>query len=73
MYYRRANAAVIVYDITSNKSFEEARSWVKGQYCVCVCVYVCVFMHVCIHACVRSRLHVYSASTIVLYTCVQFV
>ena len=50
MYYRRANAAVIVYDITSNKSFEEARSWVKGQYCVCVCVCscMCAFMRACV-------------------------
>ena len=45
MYYRRANAAVIVYDITSNKSFEEARSWIKGSVvcmygCDCVCIHV---------------------------------
>ena len=51
MYYRRANAAVIVYDITSNKSFEEARSWVKGQDCVCVCSCVCTFMRSCMRAC----------------------
>ena len=31
MYYRRANAAVIVYDITNENSFVEARSWVKGE------------------------------------------
>lgn len=31
MYYRRANAAIIVYDITSNKSFEEAKQWIKGK------------------------------------------
>ena len=30
MYYRRANAAMIVYDITSEKSFEEAQTWAKG-------------------------------------------
>ena len=54
MYYRRANAAVIVYDITSSKSFEGARSWVKGQDCVCVCVHVCV--HSCVHACVHACL-----------------
>lgn len=29
MYYRRANAAMIVYDITSEKSFEEAQTWAK--------------------------------------------
>nr|ABD65440.1 Rab21-like [Suberites domuncula] len=29
MYYRRANAALIVYDITREKSFEEAQEWVR--------------------------------------------
>ncbi|XP_065885932.1 uncharacterized protein [Dysidea avara] len=28
MYYRKANAAIIVYDITSSKSFEQAKDWV---------------------------------------------
>ena len=54
MYYRRANAAVIVYDITSNKSFEEARSWVKGQDCVCVCVFMRVYIHAFMHACMLA-------------------
>ena len=31
MYYRRANAAIIVYDITSEKSFDEAKQWIKGN------------------------------------------
>ena len=31
MYYRRANAALIVYDITREKSFDEAKEWVKGM------------------------------------------
>ena len=31
MYYRRANAALIVYDITREQSFDEAKEWVKGQ------------------------------------------
>ena len=31
MYYRKANAAVIVYDITSSKSFEQAKEWVDGK------------------------------------------
>ena len=34
MYYRGANAAIVVYDITSEKSFEEAKRWIselKGQ------------------------------------------
>ncbi len=30
MYYRRANAAIIVYDITSEKTFDEAMQWIKG-------------------------------------------
>ena len=30
MYYRRANAALIVFDITREKSFDEAKEWVKG-------------------------------------------
>lgn len=29
MYYRGANAAIIVYDITSEKSFEEAKKWIQ--------------------------------------------
>ena len=36
MYYRRANAAIIVYDITRQKSFTDAREWVKGQQ-LCSC------------------------------------
>ena len=31
MYYRRANAAMIVYDVTRENTFEEAKEWVKGQ------------------------------------------
>ena len=31
MYYRKANAAVIVYDITNPKSFDQAKEWVQGQ------------------------------------------
>ncbi|KAK9762037.1 hypothetical protein K7432_012601 [Basidiobolus ranarum] len=29
MYYRGANAAIIVYDITSRKSFDEIETWVQ--------------------------------------------
>eukprot|EP01118_Nematostelium_gracile_P004646 TRINITY_DN154_c0_g3_i1.p1 TRINITY_DN154_c0_g3~~TRINITY_DN154_c0_g3_i1.p1 ORF type:complete len:197 (-),score=48.61 TRINITY_DN154_c0_g3_i1:36-626(-) len=29
MYYRGAQAAIVVYDITSSESFERAKSWVK--------------------------------------------
>ncbi|CAI8057134.1 Ras-related protein Rab-21 [Geodia barretti] len=43
MYYRRANAAMIVYDITREKSFQEAQEWVKeleskvdGKIALCV-------------------------------------
>ncbi len=32
MYYRRANAAIIVYDVTRESTFEEAKEWVKGQF-----------------------------------------
>jgi GTPase SAR1 family protein len=31
MYYRRANAAVIVYDISNEKSFIDATHWVSGK------------------------------------------
>jgi GTPase SAR1 family protein len=30
MYYRGAQAALLVYDITSNESFEELNSWIQG-------------------------------------------
>ena len=29
MYYRGAEGAIVVYDITDAKSFESAKSWVK--------------------------------------------
>jgi len=29
MYYREAQAAIVVYDITSTDSFERAKSWIK--------------------------------------------
>lgn len=32
MYYRGAQAAIVVYDITSAESFERAQAWVK-VYC----------------------------------------
>lgn len=28
MYYRNANAALLVFDVTSHNSFEEVKSWV---------------------------------------------
>lgn len=31
MYYRRANAAIIVYDVTSEESFINVTEWVKGN------------------------------------------
>jgi len=31
MYYRNANAALLVYDITSRESFEEIQLWVVGM------------------------------------------
>ena len=32
MYYRNANAALIVYDITSLDSFEAVAGWVQGTF-----------------------------------------
>ena len=32
MYYRNANAALVVYELTSTKSFEDMKSWVQGVY-----------------------------------------
>jgi len=32
MYYRRANAAIIVYDVTSQSSFEQVSEWITGRY-----------------------------------------
>ncbi len=31
MYYRKANAAMLVFDITSEDSFDDMRSWVMGK------------------------------------------
>ena len=31
MYYRKANAALIVYDTSSENSFDEMKLWVKGK------------------------------------------
>ena len=31
MYYRNANAALVVYDITSLSSFEDMKTWVQGK------------------------------------------
>lgn len=31
MYYRGANAAVIVYDITAEESLDEVKVWLDGQ------------------------------------------
>ncbi len=33
MYYRKANAAMLVYDITSEESFDDMKDWVMGMYC----------------------------------------
>lgn len=30
MYYRNAHGAIAVYDISSNESFNELKSWVDG-------------------------------------------
>lgn len=44
MYYRRANAAMIVYDVTRESTFEEAREWVKGQWAIIARVLDCVHL-----------------------------
>lgn len=31
MYYRGANAAVLLYDITNASSFEDVRGWLEGE------------------------------------------
>lgn len=31
MYYRGAHAAILVYDITSEESFQDMNSWVEGN------------------------------------------
>ena len=31
MYYRKANAAFLVYDITSYQTFEHIKEWVEGK------------------------------------------
>lgn len=31
MYYRGAHAAILVYDITSEESFQDMSSWVEGN------------------------------------------
>ncbi len=30
MYYRGANAALLLYDITSAESFDDVRGWLEG-------------------------------------------
>ena len=32
LYYRKANAALVLYDITKQASFEEAKGWVAGTF-----------------------------------------
>ena len=31
MYYRKSNAAMLVYDITNEESFEDIKNWVHGK------------------------------------------
>lgn len=43
MYYRGAQAAIVVYDITKTDSFERAKTWVKElqrqvRHCSLFCV-----------------------------------
>ena len=32
MYYRGANAALLLYDITNASSFEDVRGWLEGEH-----------------------------------------
>ena len=32
MYYRGANAALLLYDITNAATFEDVRGWLEGVY-----------------------------------------
>lgn len=32
MYYRGANAALLLYDITNASSFEDVRGWLEGAH-----------------------------------------
>ena len=32
MYYRKANAAMLCYDITNRETFEDMQSWVNGKF-----------------------------------------
>ena len=41
MYYRGAHAALLVYDITSQESFEELSSWIEGKIIKYMRLYEC--------------------------------
>jgi GTPase SAR1 family protein len=32
MYYRGANAALLLYDITNQVSFQDVQGWLKGEF-----------------------------------------
>lgn len=32
MYYRGANAALLLYDITNSSSFDDVRGWLEGDW-----------------------------------------
>lgn len=40
MYYRNANAALLVFDITSYKSFVEVKGWVQELHKYIICIYI---------------------------------
>ena len=37
MYYRGANAALLLYDITNASSFEDVRGWLEGMSVLACC------------------------------------
>ena len=34
MYYRGANAALLLYDITNAATFEDVRGWLEGMHAI---------------------------------------
>ena len=35
MYYRGANAALLLYDITNSSTFDDVRGWLEGKVLFC--------------------------------------
>ena len=41
MYYRKSNAAFLVYDITDSKTFDDIKIWAEGEesFTISVCIF----------------------------------